>query len=267
MSGDMLTLKDTVGVNKAPAQARDPASPSAIVDALKGGLTQTEVARQFDMPISQVHVIAKQNNIGRKTKLSEADQEEIITMVTHGMTMQAVGKHFGVSRERIRQIAKKHGLEPRSEALNREKELVILAFEEGLSDDQIATKLKVDTGFVRRTRLGIGLHRHDVIAKSMEAAIERVRNGESIRKVAKDEGLNAERLRVFCDRAGVVSKFGRWRDYSHRVEIVQRMYGHHTWDEIATVVSEKEEKRVTGQALQTWATSQSFDLDPHSKEK
>ncbi|MFG1413444.1 hypothetical protein V5G24_20240 [Xanthobacter sp. VTT E-85241] len=186
---------------------------------------------------------------------------EILSLFDAGETLESIGQKFSLTRERVRQIAAENGRKPRlpliMDKTETRRKRIIEAWGAGKTNPEIAAEIGVCV-----TAVSVILGENDIKAnrltlseeiKLMQAAA-RVKSGASIRKVGSSDNIPLCRLARRLKESGVESRHGRWRDLSHREDIVRagRKSGR-SWKKIAAELENIECRKVSPQALSAWA--------------
>jgi len=195
--------------------------------------------------------------------------QEICALYDAGETLQAIGDRFGITRERVRQIVNRAGRQGRKPEIMAERKRVAEDFRDsGLTVKEFAILWGIPPGTVYGAARQFGVkcpRRHISDDPRFLTAAESVRAGLSIRQAEIKHRLPRDHLAVVCDRLGIQSRAGKWRDFSVRGETVLRLYSQgKTWAAIAYAVSQEEGKPVGERALYIWA-HRNLSLPPRGK--
>lgn len=174
-----------------------------------------------------------------------------------GETLQAIGDSYGLTRERVRQIVAKTGAEPRFVTFGKRRAEIAAAVKaENLSSDEAAARYGIGRGAVLAICSAFGVVcRQDFLWNSPEIAAlaDLVRGGMSIHMAAGHVHKVERLIWQYCQRNGIVSRYGRWHDRSPRVAMVQKMRAQGAgWEAIAAAVTELEGHHVGRAGLYMW---------------
>lgn len=149
--------------------------------------------------------IARANATDENREATARRDQEVLTKYQAGVSSVALGIEYDVSRERICQILRRsNAISTKQQRDRLAKEAVDAETEEIVSQAKRERKTKID------------------------AAVELVRNGRSIRMAAGEAGLKGSHaiclIGLACAEAKIKSTHGRWRDFSERETRVRALY-------------------------------------------
>lgn len=140
------------------------------------------------------------------------------------MTLQDVANQYGVSREWVRQLAARAGIN-RKEISRTVREGIIAELD--TSDDRkLAKKFRVSIDYVEKVRYettkeSVREENRSDYRERITRAVDRVKNGESMRRAAKSEGIAEATVSRYCKLHNIETTHGRWKAMSQRAEIVR----------------------------------------------
>lgn len=167
---------------------------------------------------------------GRPQSIDHQRLKIIADAIEQGDGYQKIADHLGVSRERIRQLVKAHGL-PLAETSWPKVRLRKAAYIQAK-----AARLESRERFISEL-------------------VEKVRTGASIASACPNRTTEAL-IAAECRKRGIVSRHGRWHDFSKRIEIIKEgLQLRQTWSQIADVVSIAEGRSLKGQSARAFAAA------------
>lgn len=167
-------------------------------------------------------------------------------------SLEAIAKVHGLTRERVRQIVLPHRTSRNQTARARRAERIAeftRLVDAGKTAKQIAEIMGVSAAYVNYLNTFAKL---DVSRMTIEERLEMLRlaakvaNGRSIRSVARGDHALAVKLGYFCEKEGIKSRHGRWRDFSGRDAVIRKARAKGlTWAKVAAVVAETEGRSIS----------------------
>jgi hypothetical protein len=187
-----------------------------IVADRRAGMRTDELCQKYQLGSHSILVICRGIRVSNPLppRTVSPRNEEIIEKYMNGATATALGIEYGLSRERVCQFLRPlHLTETRIERRRIARE----AIEKEAAD--IKAQAKAEFG-----------------AKAAEA-VELIRGGLSISEACRKIGLTAGQqmalVRAACEKAGVESRHGRWRDFGPKIARVRELRAENkVWSEI-----------------------------------
>lgn len=176
-------------------------------------------------------------------------------------SLEAIAKVYGLTRERVRQIVLPHRT-PRNQTARARRAERIAEFtrlvDAGKTTKQIAEIMGVSAAYVNYLNT---FAKFDVSRMTIEERLEMLRlaakvaNGRSIRSVARGDHALAVKLGYFCEKEGIKSRHGRWRDFSGRDAVIRKARAKGlTCAKVAAAVAETEGRSISEGVIQQYVS-------------
>lgn len=194
-----------------------------------------------------------------------ARDQQILARHNAGELHTTIAADFGITKERVRQIVKAGGGTARRVTQRAKgEEIAATIAAEGLTARHAAKRFgrsqRVIWYVARKHGIKFPRPDHDVEMR-LAALSERVLAGESIRSVCNGDRNLSQRLERYCRARGIKSKVGRWKDFSHRADLVRQWRADGlTWRECAGRLSSIEGHAIHGAAVYVWIAKHHPDI-------
>ena len=187
--------------------------------------------------------------------------EEIGRLYEQGLKLRDIGAKYDISHERVRQIVVNNLNKMPRRIMNANKlksdAKFLLGLGIKLTPSKIIEVLGCDYDYVIKLKKhGLKVERNPTLLDDpelKELAKQVQEEGKSITSLGKDR-KTVTLLTRYCKLNGVISKHGRWRDFSSRSKIILDGKARKlSWSKISEKVARSEGRKVSNTAIYQWA--------------
>jgi transposase len=191
-----------------------------IISLYKGGLTQAEVSKLYDVGEETIRKILRKNNVAARKnysqKITPKQAKEIVKLYKQDISTIKLAKQFNVDKSTIQRVLEKNKIEVKGPGYfnkkltaAQEKEILGL-YREGLSISKVSQRTNIDNSTIKlvlkrndiEVRPGSG-YQVKVNEEVEQKIIELFRQGNTVKKIAETLALSPQTVSITLKRNNI----------------------------------------------------------------